>query len=115
MDFNFDELVNQSEVAGEIRKDPKKIAAQITTKSYLKATLAAGAVPTALCFALSENPVIAKPPAFADIKNATLVSSTTASNSLSSNSAIVVATTSGNSIKAEDNFIFKTVFRSELR
>ena len=113
MDFQIDALLGEWEAAGEIRKDPKKAAAQITVKSYIKGTFAAMAVPTALSFALADHPVMVKAPDFSDKNNGTLVSSITASQTVSLGPQIVVTTSGDNVTIGKDGnpWIFKSLVR----
>ncbi len=113
MDFPFDDLLDEGQAVGEIRKDPKKGVAQITPKSYIKETVTAVAVPTALIFALADQPVIAKAPDYSDRKNVTLLSSITASGTVSFGPEIVVTTSGDNVTIGNDGNPW--VFRSLIR
>ena len=67
------------------------------------------APPVALGLTLNDQPVIAMPTDFIEIKNVALTSSVTASPSWALNSNIVV-TTSGDNVTIDIGFICKTVF-----
>lgn len=114
MDFNVDDLLDDGGKALELGKDPKKVIARNTVKSYVKYGFGTAlAAPAALGLVLSDEPVIAKLMDYIEMRNMTVTSSFAASHSLSLNSAIVVTTTEDNVTIGKDGkpWVFTTLLR----
>jgi len=112
--MDFDQLFDRAENAMELGKDPKKVVVRNTLKSYVKYGFGtAVAAPAALGLVLADQPVIAKPITYSEMRDATLVSSITASQTLSLDSNIVVTTSTDNVTIGgnEHPWVFTSLFR----